>query len=64
MEKTIELEIPLLLPNVKDEQDECLNRLEVSLQNQRGILRAHLEREKTPAPANSASRNPPPRAHR
>ena len=48
MEKTIELEIPLLLPNVKDEQDECLNRLEVSLQNQRGILRAHLEREKTP----------------
>jgi len=31
MEKTIELEIPLLLPDVKDEQDECLNRLEASL---------------------------------
>ncbi len=48
MEKTIELEIPLLLPDVKDEQDECLNRLEASLENQKGILRAHLEREKSP----------------
>lgn len=47
-EKTIELEIPLLLPDVKDEQDECLNRLETSVQNQKGILRAHLERDKSP----------------
>ncbi|MEW5830362.1 MAG: cation transporter, partial [Chloroflexota bacterium] len=48
MEKTIELEIHLLLPDVSDEKDECLNRLEASLQNQKGILRAHLEREKSP----------------
>lgn len=48
MEKTIELEIPLLLPDVQDEQDECLNRLEDALQNQKGILRAHLERDKSP----------------
>lgn len=48
MEKTIELEIPLLLPGVGDEKDECLNRLETSLQNRKGILRAHLEREKSP----------------
>ena len=48
MEKTIELDIPLLLPGVEDERDECLNRLESSLQNQKGILRAHLEREKSP----------------
>ncbi len=48
MEKTIELEIPLLLPDVQDEQDECLNRLEKELQNQKGILRAHLERDKSP----------------
>ncbi|MBI2757773.1 MAG: heavy metal translocating P-type ATPase [Chloroflexi bacterium] len=47
-EKTIELEIPLLLPHLKDEQDECLNRLESSFQNQKGILRAHLERDKSP----------------
>ncbi len=48
MEKTIELDLPLLLPGVEDEKDECLNRLEISLQNQKGILRAHLEREKSP----------------
>lgn len=47
-EKTIELEIPLLLPGVEDEQDKCLSRLETSLQNQKGIQRSHLEREKTP----------------
>ncbi len=47
-DKTIEIEIPLLLPGVQDEEDECLNRLEKSLQSQRGILRAHLERDKTP----------------
>ena len=44
MEKTIELDIPLLLPGVEDEKDECLNRLESAFQNQKGILRAHLER--------------------
>ena len=48
MEKTIELDIPLLLPGVENEKDECLNRLEGALQNQKGILRAHLEREKSP----------------
>ncbi len=48
MEKTIELEIPLLLPGIEDEKDECLTRLESSFQNQKGILRAHLEREKSP----------------
>ena len=48
MEKTIELEIPLLLPGVEDQDDGCLVRLEADLQNQRGITRAHLEREKSP----------------
>jgi Cd2+/Zn2+-exporting ATPase len=48
MENTVELEIPLLLPGVEDEQDECLKRLEISLQGQRGISRAHLERDKSP----------------
>jgi Cd2+/Zn2+-exporting ATPase len=47
-EKTIELEIPLLLPGVEDEQDPCLARLETWLQNQKGIRRSHLEREKSP----------------
>jgi Cd2+/Zn2+-exporting ATPase len=47
-EKTVELEIDLLLPHVQDEQDQCLNRLESALQNQRGISRVHLERDKSP----------------
>jgi Cd2+/Zn2+-exporting ATPase len=48
MEETIELDLPLLLPGVENEKDECLARLEAALQNHKGILRAHLEREKSP----------------
>jgi Cd2+/Zn2+-exporting ATPase len=33
---------------VEDEKDECLRRLEISLQGQRGISRAHVERDKSP----------------
>ena len=47
-EKTVELEIGLLLPQVQDEKDKCLERLEAALQNQKGFLRAHLERDKSP----------------
>lgn len=47
-EKTIEIEIPLLLPDVADEQDGCLARLETALQNQKGLQRAHLERDRQP----------------
>ncbi|MBL8049599.1 MAG: cadmium-translocating P-type ATPase [Anaerolineales bacterium] len=48
MEQTIDLEIPLLLPGIENEKDECLVRLETSLQNYKGILRAHIKRDKTP----------------
>ena len=48
MEKTVEIEIPLLLPGVTNDRDECLARLETALQDCKGILRAHLEREKSP----------------
>jgi len=48
MEKTIDLEIPLLMPGVENDKDECLNRLEASFQNYKGILRAHVERDKSP----------------
>jgi len=47
-EKTIQLQIPLLLPGVEDEHDGCLSRLETALAGQKGILRAHLERDRTP----------------
>jgi Cd2+/Zn2+-exporting ATPase len=48
MEEKIELEVANLLPGVDDDQDECICRLENSMQNQKGILRAHLKREKSP----------------
>ena len=47
-EKTIELQVPLLLPGVEAEDDACLNRLESALENQKGLTRAHVEREKHP----------------
>lgn len=47
-EKTLELEIPLLLPGMDNNDDECFNRLELALQNQKGLQRVHLEREKQP----------------
>jgi len=47
-EKTIELEIPILLPGVENDHDECLTRLENTLNHHRGITRAHLEHEKSP----------------
>ncbi|MCC7118787.1 MAG: cadmium-translocating P-type ATPase [Anaerolineales bacterium] len=48
MEQTIDIDIPLLLPGVENEKDECLARLETALQNKKGIFRAHVERDKTP----------------
>jgi Cd2+/Zn2+-exporting ATPase len=47
-EKTLELEIPLLIPGLVNHQDNCLEKLENALQNQRGILRAHVENEQDP----------------
>ena len=48
MEKTIDLEIPLIMPGVENDKDECLNRLEESFRNYKGIIRAHIERDKVP----------------
>ena len=47
-ENTVELEIPILLPGIEDQADACLVRLESSLQTHKGILRSHLERNKSP----------------
>jgi Cd2+/Zn2+-exporting ATPase len=47
-EKTLELEIPLLIPGLINHQDNCLERLESTLQIQRGILRAHIENQQDP----------------
>lgn len=47
-EKTLELEIPLLLPGMEDEGDACLARLELALQSHKGLQRVHLERDRRP----------------
>ncbi|MEW6086007.1 MAG: heavy metal translocating P-type ATPase [Chloroflexota bacterium] len=48
MEQTIDIDIPLLLPGVENEKDQCLVRLEAALQDKKGIIRAHVERDKSP----------------
>ncbi len=48
LEKTHELEIPLVLPGIENEDDACLARLETALQSHKGLQRAHVEREKRP----------------
>ncbi len=48
-ENTLEIEIPLLLPGVQNERDACLQRLESTLQGRKGISRAHLLLDRTPA---------------
>ena len=48
MEQTIDIDIPLLLPGVESEKDECLVRLEAAFQGKKGIIRAHVERDKSP----------------
>ncbi len=47
-ERTLELDISLLLPEIENEQDACLERLQVALEGRRGISRAHLHRDRSP----------------
>ena len=47
-EETLELEVPMLLPGVGDDRDACIERLEEAMGSRKGILRAHLELEKSP----------------
>ncbi len=48
MEKTLELEVPLLLPGIEDGRDRCIERLEGALAGRKGIGRAHVERDQAP----------------
>lgn len=43
-EKTLKLDIPLLIPGLRNHQDACLDRLDRALQSRKGIQRAHIER--------------------
>lgn len=41
----LRLDLPVLLPEVDDERDQCVERLQEALAHQRGIDRAHIDRE-------------------
>lgn len=49
MERTLELDIPILLPNVQDLQDQCIARLQNALASKRGIANAHVHADRAPA---------------
>ncbi len=44
-ESTLQLQIPVLLPNVDDERDQCVQRLQEQISGQKGIHRVHVDRE-------------------
>lgn len=44
-EQTIQIDIPLLLPEIESEQDDCVKQLMTNLEDRRGIHRVHIEKE-------------------
>ena len=48
-EETIQLDLPLLLPDIADDRDQCIGRLERLLENRRGIVRVHVNHDNDPA---------------
>ncbi len=48
IEKTVEISLPLLLPEIQDACDHCVERLQNRLQAQRGILQTHLHLDHDP----------------
>ena len=47
-EQTIQLDIPLLLPDIEDARDDCLADLERMLENHRGIHHVHVNHDADP----------------
>jgi Cd2+/Zn2+-exporting ATPase len=48
-EKTIKLDIPVILPDIASAQDQCIHQLETILQNTKGIHKVHVVAESDPA---------------
>ena len=48
-ESTIQLDIPLLLPEIEDSRDACVTSLENALQVRKGIQRVHVRQDEDPA---------------
>ena len=44
-ESTLQLQIPVLLPHVEDESDQCIERLNELIAAQKGIQQAHIKRQ-------------------
>ena len=44
-EATLHIRLPVLLPHVQDERDQCVQRLNEWLLNRKGIEQSHIERE-------------------
>jgi len=49
MVETLELDIPILLPQVESDRDQCLARLQEALAGKRGIERVHIHNDRSPA---------------
>lgn len=47
-EKSVEIALPLLLPDIEDERDACLEKLQNALQAHKGILTTHLHSDHDP----------------
>jgi len=47
-EKTVEISLPVLLPEIRDARDICVDRLQASLQGHKGILQSHLHMDHDP----------------
>ena len=47
-EQTIQLDIPLITPDIEDSRDDCLRALERMLENHRGIQRVHVNHDADP----------------
>jgi len=44
-ESTLQLQIPILLPHVQDERDQCIERLNTLIAAQKGIFQAHVKHQ-------------------
>ncbi len=44
-ESTLQLQLPVLLPDVEDERDQCAQRLQEQITGQKGIYQAHVDRQ-------------------
>jgi len=44
-ESTLPIQLPVLLPDIEDERDPCVQRLQEQIASQKGIYRAHVDRQ-------------------